>query len=67
MPGCIVDMEIGLLFEPPPCSGPEVLEVLKVSSAEQIPFYILKRRLNFPFGAVRQLHKVTNLRRNFFG
>ena len=67
MPGCIVDMEIGLLFEPPPCSGPEVLEVLKVSSAKQIAFHILERRLNFPLGVVRQLHKVRNMRSDFFG
>ena len=32
VPGRVVDMEIGFLFEPPLGSGPEVLEVLKVSS-----------------------------------
>jgi len=32
VPGRVVDMQIGLLFEPPPGSGLEVFEVLKVSS-----------------------------------
>ena len=48
VPGRIMDMQIGLLFEPPPGSGPKVFEVLEVSSIEQIAFYILKRRLDFP-------------------
>lgn len=48
MPGRIVDMQIGLLLEPPPSDGPKIFEVLEVSSIEQIAFYILKRCLNFP-------------------
>ena len=48
VPGRIMNMEIGLLFEPPLGSAPEVLEVLKVSSIEQIPLYVLKRRLHLP-------------------
>ena len=67
VPGRIMDMEIRLLFEPPPCHSPKVFKILEVSSIEQIPFYVFKRCLDLPLGAVRQLHKVTNLRRNFFG
>jgi hypothetical protein len=48
MPGRVVDMQIGLVFEPPPGSGPEIFEILKVSSIEQIAFHILERRLDFP-------------------
>ena len=48
VPGRVMDMQIGLLFEPPPGSGPEVFEILEVSSIEQIAFYVLKRRLDFP-------------------
>jgi len=32
VPGRVVDMEIGFLFEPPPGSGPKVLHILEVSS-----------------------------------
>ena len=32
VPGRVVDMQIGLLFEPPPGYGPKVFEVLEVSS-----------------------------------
>ena len=48
MPGRVMDMEIGLLFQPPPGSGPEVLEILEVSSIEPIAFHILERCLDFP-------------------
>jgi hypothetical protein len=43
-------MQIGFLFEPPPGSDLEVFEVLEVSSAKQVAFYVLKWRFNFPFG-----------------
>ena len=49
VPGRVVDMQIRLLFQPPPGDGPEVFEILEVSSIEQIPFYVLKRCLNFSF------------------
>jgi hypothetical protein len=48
--GRVVDMQIGFLFEPPPGSDLEVFEVLEVSSAKQVAFYVLKWRFNFPFG-----------------
>ncbi len=48
VPGRIVDMQIGLLLEPPPSHAPKVFKVLEVSSVEQIAFYVLKRRLNLP-------------------
>ena len=48
--GRVVDMQIGLLFEPPPGSGPEVFKVLKVSSVEEVSFYVLKRRFDLPLG-----------------
>jgi len=50
VPGRVVDMQIGFLFEPPPGSDLEVFEVLEVSSAKQVAFYVLKWRFNFPFG-----------------
>jgi hypothetical protein len=46
-PGRIVDMQIRFLFEPPPGDGPEVFDILEVSSVEQIPFYVLKWGLDF--------------------
>jgi len=46
-PGCVVDVQIGLLLKPPPGSGPEIIQVLEVSSIEEIPLYVLKRRLDF--------------------
>ena len=47
VPGRVVEMQIRLLFQPPPGDAPEVFEILEVSSIEQIPFYVLKRRLDF--------------------
>jgi len=62
-----MDVQVGLLFEPPPGHGSKVFQILEVSSIQEIPFNVLKRSLNFSLGAVRQLHNVTNLRSNFFG
>ena len=67
VPGRVMDMQIGLLFEPPPGSGSEIVQILEVSSIEQIAFYILKRGLNFTLGVVSRLHKVRNTESNFFG
>jgi len=49
VPGRVVDMQVRLLFEPPPAGGPEVFKILKVSSIEQVPFYKFKWCLNLPF------------------
>ena len=49
VPGRVVDMQVRLLFEPPPAGAPEVFKILKVSSIEQVPFYKFKGRLNLPF------------------
>lgn len=46
VPGRVVKMEIGLLFEPPSGSGPEIVEILEVSSIEQIAFHVLERCLD---------------------
>ena len=49
VPGCIMDVQIGLLFKPPLGCGPKILHILKVSSIEEIAFYVFKRSFNFPF------------------
>jgi len=49
VPGRVVDMQVRLLFEPPPAGGPEVFKILKVSSIEQVPFYKFKWCLNLAF------------------
>jgi hypothetical protein len=67
VPSGVVDMEISFLLEPPPGRSPKIFQILKVSSIEEIPFYVFEGSFNFPLGAVRQLHNVTNLRSNFFG
>ena len=44
-----MDVQVGLLFEPPPDDRPKVFQILEVSSIEEIPFNVLKRGLNLPF------------------
>src|SRR5208283_1385338 len=44
--GGVMDVQVGLLFEPPPGDRPKVFQILEVSSIEEIPFNVLKRGLN---------------------
>ena len=46
----VVDVQVGLLPEPPPCRGPQVLHVLKLPSCQQVALDILKRRFDLSFG-----------------
>lgn len=49
MPGCIMDVQIGLLFKPPLGCGPKVLQILEVSSIEEIALDVFEGGFNFPF------------------
>jgi len=48
VPGRVVDMQIGLFFEPPPGHSPKVFKILEVSSIEEIAFNVFKWCLNLP-------------------
>jgi hypothetical protein len=48
VPGRIMNMEIRLLFEPPPGDRPKIFKILEVSSIEEIAFDVFKRCFNFP-------------------
>ena len=43
-----MDVQVGLLFEPPPGDPPEVFQILELSSIEEIAFDVLKRHLDLP-------------------
>ena len=51
----VMDMQIGLLFKPPPGRGPQVFHVLKVPPAEQVFLHIVKRGFDLPLGLDRQM------------
>ena len=40
---------IAFLAQPPAGTGPEIMEILELAAAQKIPFYVLKRALDFSF------------------
>ena len=43
-----MDVQVGLLFEPPPGDRPKVFQILELSSIKEIAFDVFKRCLDLP-------------------
>ena len=47
--GCIMLVAIAFLAQPPAGTGPEIIEILKLSAAQKISLHVLKGTLDFSF------------------
>jgi len=65
--GCIMLVDIAFLAHPPAGAGPKIIEILELAATQEVPLHVLKRALDFSFGIVCQLHRVGNMRSDFFG
>ena len=47
--GCIMQMDIAFLAQPPTGTRPKISDILELAAAQEVPLHVLKRALDFSF------------------